>query len=56
MQCAPQADYSHVAAGNVLLREPLDGAGKPRLRDLLQQAQVRDLRRTRPCDAVFQLS
>ena len=38
---------------HTLLREPLDGAGNRGTGNWLQQAQVRDLRRTRPCARGF---
>src|SRR5438876_10124914 len=38
---------------NRLLREPLDAAGNRGVGILRQQAQVRDLRRTRPCARGF---
>jgi len=37
----------------MLLREPLDGAGNRGYGNWSQQAQVRDLRRTRPCARGF---
>ena len=42
------SSLSHAAAGHTLLCEPLDGAGNRGSGNRLQQAQVRDLRRTRP--------
>ena len=41
------------SAGHTLLGEPLDGAGNRGSGYWLQQAQVRDLRRTRPCARGF---
>jgi hypothetical protein len=41
------------AAGRRLLGEPLDGAGNRGSGHWLQEAQVRDLRRTRPCARGF---
>jgi len=39
--------------GHTLLGEPLDGAGNRGSGSWLQQAQLRELRRTRPCARGF---
>jgi Domain of unknown function (DUF1905) len=44
---------SQWAAGDMLLGEPLDGAGNRGTGKWVQQAQVRDLRRFRPCARAF---
>jgi len=48
--CSPRPK---LAAGHTLLCEPLDGAGNRGSGCWLQGAQVRDLRRTRPCARGF---